>query len=91
MEAWIDIGKDAANPTISTAAGVLNGRNTLMVSASGSFEYNVGDLTKDILKELGGRGGGKHNFARGSYPPATLATDIFVEFEKKLDDLNKGG
>ena len=82
MAGWIDAGKDAPKPLISIAVGTINGKKTYMSSSSGQVKMiHIGHLTREILNSLGGRGGGKPNFAQGSVPRDTEAVRIFETAE----------
>jgi alanyl-tRNA synthetase len=84
MAGWIDSGKSSGNSLISIAIGLSNGKRTYMSSASSSVKLHIGEFSEDILKQFGGRGGGKPNFARGSLPDDVKADDIFKAIEDKL-------
>jgi len=91
MAGWIDSGKESNQPTISVALGMVDGKRTYMSSASSSAKVHVGNISREILKELGGRGGGKPNFAQGSVPAEVDAAHVFkVAAEKISDNIKKG-
>ncbi len=90
MAGWIDSGKEANYPLITVAIGLVNGKRTFMSSASAAAGVHVGNLSRDILKELGGRGGGKPNFAQGSIPEDTDADHIFkISADKIRETIEK--
>jgi len=84
MAGWIDSGKSVGFPLITVAIGLSNGKRTYMSSASSPVELHIGNFSGDILKQFGGRGGGKPNFARGSLPDNVKADDVFKAVEDKL-------
>ncbi|MEW5923679.1 MAG: alanine--tRNA ligase [Candidatus Zixiibacteriota bacterium] len=84
MAGWIDSGKDANYPLITIAVGMVNGKRTFMSSASSTAKVHVGNLSRDILKELGGRGGGKPNFAQGSIPEDMDSNHVFKTAAVKI-------
>ncbi|UCD95603.1 MAG: alanine--tRNA ligase, partial [Candidatus Zixiibacteriota bacterium] len=85
MAGWIDSGKEADYPLVSAAIGSVNGKRTYMASSSATSKVDVGKLSKDVLKELGGRGGGKKSFAQGSVPPDVSSEDVFRVFKERLE------
>ena len=89
MAGWIDSGKDANYPLMSVGVGLLNGKRTYMSSASKSAGIDVGYISKQILDELGGKGGGKSNFARGSIPMELKSDDIFKKVREKIKENSK--
>jgi alanyl-tRNA synthetase len=84
MAGWVDSGKGAGYPLVTMAIGLINGKRTFMMSASGSVKRHMGDLARVILEEFGGKGGGKPNFAQGSIPPEVNSTDVFQRVAGKL-------
>ncbi len=86
MAGWIDGGKEANYPLISVAIGMINGKKTFMSSASAGTKMHIGNLTREALKELGGRGGGKPNFAQGSLPADIDADKVFGVVAGKIKD-----
>jgi alanyl-tRNA synthetase len=85
MAGWIDSGKDVNYPLVSAAIGSVNGKRTYMASSSATSNIDVGKLSKDVLKKLGGRGGGKKSFAQGSVPPDISSEEIFRVFKERLE------
>ncbi|MFH2035578.1 MAG: alanine--tRNA ligase [Candidatus Zixiibacteriota bacterium] len=86
MGGWVDNGKGAGGKLISAGVGLIDGKKTVMVSASSSVDIHIGKLSGDVLKEFGGRGGGKLNFARGSVPNEVDPQKVFDAFIDKLKD-----
>jgi len=76
MGAWLDTQKNLTEPVFALAYGLVNGKQMCLVSASRSAVKNhsihVGNWMKEQLPSLGGRGGGKANFAQGSVALGTL-------------------
>jgi len=68
MAGWIDTGKSENYPLVSIAAGTVKGKNVFMASASSSAHVHAGKFTQNVLSQYEGKGGGKPNFAQGSYP-----------------------
>jgi len=87
MSGWVDNIKGSAKAEIAAAVGKVDGKITFMSSASASAGVNIGKLTGEVLKELGGRGGGKENFARGSVPDTVTSDAVFELLHHKLRDM----
>jgi len=85
MAGWVDSGKSAGEPLITLAIGQINGKRTFMSSASGKADVHIGKLAREALSELGGRGGGKPNFAQGSVPEDCNIEQVFKAFESKIN------
>ncbi len=81
MGGWIDSQKEIAKPVVAFAVGNINGKPTFMAAASGKavkeHGINIGQLSRDLLSQFGGRGGGKPNFAQGTVGPDTEAEKLF--------------
>jgi alanyl-tRNA synthetase len=86
MAGWIDSGKDVNYPLVSVAVGLVDGKLTYMASGSGVAKIHVGNISRDILKQFGGRGGGKENFAQGSIPESVNPEELFLAIENKLKE-----
>jgi alanyl-tRNA synthetase len=91
MAGWIDSGKSANYPLVSAAIGNVGGKVTYMASASSTANLNIGNLSRDILKEFGGRGGGKENFAQGTAPSSINHDEFFRSLEEKLKKISGQG
>ncbi len=78
--AWIDKNRDRNEPAVSFALGDVNNKKIYMASASGSavrdYGIDIGKITRQILPQYSGRGGGKVNFAQGSVAPGTMIMDL---------------
>ncbi len=84
MSGWVDSIKGSAKPEIAAAIGKIDGKMTFMSSGSSATGIHIGKLTGAVLKQLGGRGGGKENFARGSVPETVDSNEVFDVLQKKL-------
>lgn len=89
MAGWVDGLKGSSETVVGVALGQANGKPTFMASASGSAKklVHIGNVSREVLGKFKGRGGGKENFARGTYPEGLNHDDLFGEFEKKLKEL----
>jgi alanyl-tRNA synthetase len=81
MAGWIDKQKESAGAVVALGLGQVNGKRTYMASASSeaivTFKIDVGKISKELLPEFGGRGGGKTNFAQGTVSAETDTADFF--------------
>jgi len=81
MAGWIDKQKESAEAVVALGLGQVNGKRTFMASASSeaivTFKIDVGKISKELLPEFGGRGGGKTNFAQGTVSAETITADFF--------------
>jgi len=81
MASWIDSQKQLPQATVAIALGQVNGKITYAASASGTavkkHGIHVGNLSKELLPQFGGRGGGKPNFAQGSVATGTVPQELF--------------
>jgi len=88
MAGWIDNIKSKQESVLAIAMGTIGNKLTVMTAASGSavkdHKAHAGNLLKDTLKELNGRGGGKPNFAQGSVAPGTKFETIVETFIKHV-------
>ncbi len=88
---WIDSGKSAHYPLVSAAVGIVQEKSTFMASANSEANLHIGNISRDLLKEFGGRGGGKENFAQGSIPVSLDPEQFFKAFEDKLrEEVDRG-
>jgi alanyl-tRNA synthetase len=86
MSGWIDSGKGVGYSLISVAIGRANGKSTFMSSASSTVNLHIGKFSGEVLKCLGGRGGGKPNFAQGTVPSEIESDTVFKTVEDKLKE-----
>ncbi len=81
MAGWIDAQKARNEAVVAFGLGMVNGKVTYMASASHSavtqLHINVGKLSKQMLPQFGGRGGGKSSFAQGSVAQGTKPQELF--------------
>lgn len=88
MGGWVDDERNNNEPVIVLSLGQINNKLTVMIAASSSAvkEHNAhaGNLLKETLKELNGRGGGKPNFAQGSVELGTSFESIVETFIKHV-------
>ena len=85
MTAWIDSKKEMATPVFAIAMGLVDGKMTYIAAASSSAvekKIHIGNITKDLLAQYGGRGGGKPNFAQGSVDDSTDPATLFETAKK---------
>ncbi|MBU8934110.1 MAG: alanine--tRNA ligase [candidate division Zixibacteria bacterium] len=88
MAGWIDKQKDRSDAAVAVALGEVSGKRTYMAAASSSAAkehgVHVGKMSKEILPQYDGRGGGKPNFAQGTVALGTVADDLFESMKKFL-------
>jgi len=89
MAGWVDRVKTINQPLVTAATGIVNGKATYMGAANKASGVHIGKISKEVLSELGGRGGGKESFAQGTYPPELDPEILFSTLEKKLKDTYK--
>jgi alanyl-tRNA synthetase len=72
---------------VSLAVGRLSGKLTFIASASNKAVesgFNAGKHFGILLRELGGRGGGKASFARGGLPDSVSYSDLVDKARKVI-------
>ena len=81
MSAWIDQQKGNDKPLVAVALGMADGKRMYMAAASSKANKDhgcdIGKLTKELLPQYGGRGGGKPTFAQGSVDDNTESQKLF--------------
>ncbi len=81
ISGWIDSQKESAEPLVAFALGTVNGNITCTAAATSEavkkYDINIGQITKKLLTEFGGRGGGKLTFAQGSLPDKINEKEFF--------------
>jgi len=81
MAGWIDAQKARHEAVVTFALGTINDKMTFMSSAShqavSQLSIHVGNLSKQLLPQFGGRGGGKPSFAQGTVAPGTVPEKFF--------------
>ncbi|NMC43798.1 MAG: alanine--tRNA ligase [candidate division Zixibacteria bacterium] len=92
MAGWTDSHKGAQGAVIALAVGLTNGKKTFMAAASAeasSGGIDAGKLFGALVKELGGRGGGKANFARGGFPETVSYDEFVAKVREKIASTKK--
>jgi len=88
MAGWIDRQKDRPDPVVAVALGKVDGKQVYVASASSEavsrHRVNIGALSKEILPQFGGRGGGKPTFAQGSVADEAEAARVFAAVRASL-------
>jgi alanyl-tRNA synthetase len=86
MTAWIDSVKERNEPVVAVAAGLSEGKTSVIAAASAravsECKVDVGALAKELFPKFGGRGGGKAGFAQGSISAGT--GEFFAAFALAL-------
>ncbi|KAA3634124.1 MAG: alanine--tRNA ligase, partial [Calditrichaeota bacterium] len=80
MASWIDSKKEANDPVVAVALGLVDDKMTYVGAASKAAtesRIHIGNLTKELLAQFGGRGGGKPNFAQGSVDNESKPEELF--------------
>ena len=81
MAGWIDTQKARHEAVVAFGLGMVNDKMTFMTSGSyaavSEFHVHVGNLSKQLLPQFGGRGGGKPSFAQGTVAPGTVPEKFF--------------
>ena len=90
MAGWVDRVKIIDLPLVTVATGIVNGKPTFMAAANRAAGVHIGKVSKKVLSGLGGRGGGKNNFAQGTYPAELDVDELFRTMETALkEEINK--
>jgi len=82
---WTDAHKALQAPIIAFAVGSIDGKRTFIAAASkGAVDLgiDVGTVFGEVAREMGGRGGGKANFARGGLTESA----IFDHFKDRVKE-----
>lgn len=81
MAGWVDTQKARNEVTVAFALGMVQDKMTYMSSAShtavSQFRVDVGRLSRKLLPQFGGRGGGKPSFAQGTVAAETSPEKLF--------------
>ena len=89
MAGWLDSQKARNDAVVALGFGLVNGKATVMTSASYAavkrHKIHVGNLTSECLKQFGGRGGGKPNFAQGTAETGTQTDRLFEALAKVIE------
>ena len=89
MTAWLDTEKAKPGPIVVAALGQTNGKPTYIAAANTSavsdHKIDVGAISKELLAQFGGRGGGKASFAQGGVAPETDPDALFSKMKSLLE------
>ncbi len=86
---WADGFKSAKDQAIAVAVGIINGKRTFIASASKAANdagIDCGKLFGEIVRAMGGRGGGKAGFARGGLPDDVAYDDFVAKVREKINE-----
>ncbi len=88
MSGWVDAQKGKNQPVVVIALGLVESKPVYLAAASqaavASHKVDVGQLSKELLPQFGGRGGGKPGFAQGGVAPGTPASALFAKVKELL-------
>jgi len=87
MSGWTDTSKGANGSSVALAVGNIEGKRTFMAAASPTAigsGLDIGKTLGEIVRDLGGRGGGKPNFARGGLPEGVAFDDFVARVRDKI-------
>lgn len=91
MAGWVDSEKSINEPVVVLAFGTIADKPTVMIGSSATatsqYDLHSGSLAKECLSILGGRGGGKPNFAQGTIATGTAASEVYEVFGKKIKEV----
>jgi len=95
MAGWFDTQKARHEAVVAFGLGMVNDKMTFMSSAShqavSQLSIHVGNLSKQLLPQFGGRGGGKPSFAQGTVAPGTIPEKFFEAARLLLkEEVEKG-
>ncbi len=89
VSGWLDTHKAKPSPIVAVALGQMNGKLTYMAAASSAavadHKVDIGLLSRDLLAQFGGKGGGKPSFAQGGVAAETRPDDLFAAFASLLE------
>jgi len=84
---WVDAFKSVPSRAIALAVGVINGKRTFMAAASKTAVesgIDAGKMFGELIRKLGGRGGGKADFARGGLPDDLNYDDLVAKVRDQI-------
>jgi alanyl-tRNA synthetase len=88
MSGWLDMQKAKNQPVVVVALGLVEGKPVYIAAASNaavtSHKVDVGQISKDLLPQFGGRGGGKPGFAQGGVAVGTASDAVFAKVKELL-------
>ncbi len=86
MSGWIDSQKGRPEPLVVAALGQLNGTVSFIAAASqaaiSDHKIDVGEISKQLLPQFGGRGGGKAAFAQGGVATGSDSESVFAKMKE---------
>jgi alanyl-tRNA synthetase len=86
MSGWIDSQKGRPEPLVVAALGQLNGKVSFIAAASqaaiSDHKIDVGEISKQLLPQFGGRGGGKAAFAQGGVATGSDSASVFAKMRE---------
>ncbi len=92
MAGYVDRIKPLSISSINASIGTINGKSTIMMSGSaGAIEqgYDITYLFVSTANPLGGKGGGKSNFARGGLPNDDLKDKWIEKVREEIEKKEK--
>jgi alanyl-tRNA synthetase len=91
MSGWVDSQKNNNKPTLVLALGTVDARVTCIAAVSNealsTTGVDAGKFLGELLKQFGGRGGGKPNFAQGGIPEGIESGRVFSAAKTLLANL----
>ena len=88
MSGWVDVQKAKNQPLVVVALGMVEEKPVYLAAASNaavsSHKIDVGQISKELLPQFGGRGGGKPGFAQGGVAPGTQTDELFAKVKELL-------
>ena len=86
MAGWIDSQKVRPEPLVVAALGLTNGKVSFVAAASqaaiSDLKIDVGEISKLLLPQFGGRGGGKAAFAQGGVANGSESSSVFAKMKE---------
>ena len=80
-----NITKKAKDTIAFLASTTENGINFVVFAGAGVGDLHIGKIIKELLAEVGGKGGGSKDAANGFIPSDTIAlTDLIEQFKAKI-------
>ncbi len=86
---WADSFKDKPEAMVAVGRGEMNGKVTLMFSASRpavKLGLHIGKTARKLFETFGARGGGKENFAQGSAPADIAFSEVIATYKKIIEE-----
>jgi len=79
MAIWVDKGKDVKDPSFTVGTTTSDTKPVIMISTSYP-DLDLGSNSKEFFAEIDGKGGGKRNFTRGTYPANITPNELIEKF-----------